>query len=158
MVKKLIGVLAGTVLALSVVGVAAAGASANPPGKATIQVDPGMPPHSAVVNTATPAGTVGPLYGVEYCSTSTVATWTTKKCIELVSTRLLYLYASKTAGPTFSGHQNFSGNGFTTNTPPGTYGTNTYLYTGAFGNATYCNTLWKHNSTGSYRNMGSVCT
>jgi hypothetical protein len=160
-VRKLIGVLAGTVLAFSAIGVAVAstaGASANPPGTVTIQADPAVPPHTAIINTTVAAG-VEPQYGVEYCSTSTVLTWTTKKCIELVSASEVYLYASKTAGPTFPGHQNLTGGGYTKSTTGATYGTNAYDASGSFSNTTaYCNTLWKHNSTGSYRNMGSVCT
>lgn len=161
MVKKLIGCLAGAALAGSLVGVAvssAVGASA-PPATVTIRVATAMPSHSAIVNTATPGATGGPLYGVLYCSTSTVVTITTKKCIELVSSTDVYLYASKTAGATFPGHQNLTGGGYTKSTPGATYGTHAYTATGSFSNSTaYCDTLWKHNSTGGYRNMGSVCT
>lgn len=161
MVKKLIGYLAGVALAFSLVGVAVsstAGASSSP-GGATIQPSSTPPPHSAVVNTATPGATFGPLYGVLYCNSSTVVTITTKKCIELVSASDLYIYATKTAGATFSGHQNYTGGGYTGNSPNATYGTHAYTVSGSFSSSyTYCNTLWKHNSTGSYRNMGSVCT
>lgn len=161
MLNKVIGVLGGTVLALSLVGVAVpstAGASASP-GQVVIQVATAIPPHSAVVNTATSGGTAGPLYGVLYCSTTTVVTITTEKCIELVSSSDVYLYAAKTAGVTFSGHQNLTGGGYTDSTPNATYGIHAYTAGGSFSTSTaYCNTLWKHNSTGGYRNMGSVCT
>lgn len=160
MMKKLTGVLAGALLVLFV-GVAAsstAGASATP-GTVTIHATTSVPPHTAVVNTAGPDGTAGPLYGVLYCSTSTVVTITTKKCIEVVSASNLYIYASKTAGATFSGHQNYTGGGYTGSSPNVTYGTHAYTVSGSFSNSTaYCNTLWKHNSTGGYRNMGSVCS
>ena len=158
MTKKLIGVVAGAALALSVVGVALSSAAGASGPSGTIQVGNPIPPYSAVVNTAGP-GTAGPLYGVKYCNTSTVVTITTKKCIELVSASDLYIYATKTAGATFPGHQNYTGGGYTGSSPNANYGTQYYTVSGSFSNSTaYCNTLWKHNSTGGYRNMGSVCT
>lgn len=160
MIKKPIRVIAGAVLACSVVGVvgSVAGASSTP-GAVAIHASTSAPPYNSVVNTAIPGGTAGPLYGVKYCTTSTVVTITTKKCIELVSASDLYIYATKTSGTAFSGHQNYTGGGYTGNSPKSTYGTNAYTVSGSFSNVdTYCNTLWKNNSTGGFRNMGSVCT
>lgn len=136
-----------------------AGASTRISGGPTIYPAPPLP--SSTISRASPSGAL-PEYGVLYCAKSTVSTAlgtvTTDKCIKLISSTEIYFDAYWISGPHPVGHQTVSGNGIQITSPTATYGGHYYYATGPFGDKTYCNTLWKVNITGGYRNLGSVCT
>lgn len=161
--NEIVVCVAASVLAgvLSVGISSVAGASGNASAVPTIRSVPALP--SNTVNTASPSGAI-PNYGVLYCDRSTVSTEfgtiTTERCIKLISATEIYFDAYVVSGASFVGHQHVAGGtGISITSPNAAYSGEAYYATGPFGNQTYCDTLWKLNSTGhSYRNMGSVCT
>lgn len=161
MFKKMMVLVVGIVIAVSTVGIAStAGASTSPGNPSGLVIETAsatLPPGTTV----TPGAPTSPLYGHNYCQTHTVLSWTTEECVELVNATEIHIRAYLISGSVFPGHQNVVGGGYTINVPASsnvTYGTHAYSLFFKFGTTTYCNTLWKHNSTGGYRNMGSVCT
>lgn len=138
----------------------AAGASTTDPTAVTAPA----PPDNAVGASNAPNG-ITPDYDVWHCTTYvdklSNGTAHVRVCINLFNATTITTNVTNNSGPTFSAHQHVSGYDVTKTSQTATYvgdGASVPYSFRAYGNHTYCVTLWHHVSGTTYQDMGSACT